>query len=164
MKGPLCEECIKSGVLCEECNRKLKSKEISDLDIQLARLLHKYERRDLIRGATFERAYLIENLVVIATKGRVGTLVGRGGRVVRMLSRELNKKVRIVGISSMKNTLADLVAPARIQGINIVYKPGGEETKVIISREDKYKLIAPRETLEKAANILSDRVIVLEVK
>ncbi len=164
MKGPLCEECIKSGVLCEECSKKLENKEISELDIEVARLLYKLEKRDLVRGASFERAHLIGNLIVISTKGRVGTLVGKGGRVVRLLSHELNKKVRVVSVSNMKSMLADLISPAKIQGINIVYKPSGEQTKVIISHEDKYKLIAPRETLEKAANLLSDRTIVLEVK
>ena len=77
MKGPLCEECVKSGVLCEECSQKLESKEISELDIEVARLLYKLEKRDLVRGASFERAHLVGNLIVITTKGRPSTVWAR---------------------------------------------------------------------------------------
>lgn len=164
MKAPICERCIKSGILCEECEQKVSSKEISELDIRIARTLQKLEDRDLLRGATFERAYEVDNLIIITTKGKVGALVGRGGRVVRLLSKEFNRKVRIINTTSTKSTLQDLVAPARIHGINIIYKPDGEQTKAIISREDKYKLIAPSVTLEKAANLISDKTIVLEVR
>ncbi|MCK4327890.1 MAG: transcription elongation factor NusA [Candidatus Diapherotrites archaeon] len=164
MKGPLCEECVKSGILCDGCAEKQRNGEIGELDIQLARLLQKLEQRDLVRGASFERIFDINGLLVITTKGKVGPLVGKGGRVIRLLSKEFNRKVRVVSTLDDKTALRDLVAPARIQGINIVYKPGGEETKAIISREDKYKLITNLETLQKAANTIMDKAVVLEVK
>ncbi|MFC2174321.1 transcription elongation factor NusA [archaeon] len=164
MKGPLCEECVKSGNLCEECVDKQQKGELGELDIQLARLLQKLEGRDLVRGANFERVFDVEGLILITTRGKVGPLVGKGGRVIRLLSKEFNKKVRIVSVLDEKTALRDLVAPARIQGINIVYKADGEQTKAIIAREDKYKLIAPLETLQKAANMLSEKAVVLEVK
>lgn len=164
MKGPLCDECARSGILCEECSDKKSRGEISETDIQLAQLIDKLERRGLVHGATFDRAFPVEGLIVITTRGNVGSLVGKKGKVIRLLSKEFNRKVRIINNSDVKTALRDLVAPAKIQGINIVYKPKGDETKVLIAKEDKYKLIAPINTLQKIANQLTDKTVVIEIR
>jgi len=164
MKGPLCDECVRKNVLCGDCSGRLERGEISETDVQLARLLTKLEQKDIVRGAVFDKSFDVDGLIIITTRGKVGPLVGKGGRVIRLLSKEFNRKVRVVNTIDHKTAIADLLAPARIQGMNVVYKPEGEETKVIINKEDKYKLVTNLETIQKAANKLSDKAIVIEVR
>ena len=155
MKAPICEMCMNSGILCTACNQKLEEKKISELDVNLARLLYKMEQKQKIKDPSFTKTFELEELILVITGDNVPNLIGKGGRVVRILSKELGKKVRVINGTSLKAALADLLAPAPIQGINVIYRPEGEVTKVIISEQDTWRLIADIKTLEQAANILA---------
>ncbi|MCD6522519.1 MAG: transcription elongation factor NusA [Candidatus Diapherotrites archaeon] len=161
MKSPICEVCVKSGVLCSACNQKLADGKISENDLRLARLLYKLEEKQLTKNVSFSKTIDIGDMLLVLTEGNVANLIGRGGRIVRLLSKEFDKKVRIINSTDTKRALQDLVAPARVLGINILYTPNGEKTKVIIAKEDEDKLIAPLEVLQKAANALSNKEVVL---
>ena len=45
MRTELCSFCLKSGILCKKCSAKVKSGEISELDLKIARLLLSLERK-----------------------------------------------------------------------------------------------------------------------
>ncbi|MCD6414523.1 MAG: hypothetical protein J7L23_02735 [Candidatus Diapherotrites archaeon] len=155
MQAPICTTCARSGVLCPECRKKLENNEITKLDIELAGLLCKMEDKELIKGeASFERTIAVDSLLLVLTKGDIPTLIGRGGRVVRYLSQNLRKTVRVIKDTDFKTQVMDLIAPARLLGINIVYKPDGDETLIIIPKEDESKLVADLGTIEKAACLL----------
>ena len=164
MKTPLCEACTKSGILCAKCEEKKNAGEISETDVSLAQHLAKLDSRGFIKNASFDKTIDLGSLIIVVTSENVGTLVGRGGRVVRMLSKEMGKKVRIINGKDFKTAIQDLVAPARVTGINIVYATEGEKTKVIIPENDKYRLISDLATIEKAANELSEKTILIELR
>lgn len=165
MQAPICEDCARSGVLCLECKKKLEENKITKTDIELAGLLCKMEDKELVREPSFERTIEVDDLILVLTRGDAANLIGKRGRVVRQLSKSLNKTVRIVKIGDFKTQMMDLLAPARLLGINIVYKPEGEETKLVIPKEDESKLVANIETIEKAACLLSGKeAIRLELK
>ena len=138
---PVCDVCLKSGMLCQGCENKLKSGEISSMDVDIAKLLYKIGNGKL----GFKKTIEIGDVVIIVTdKDQVGKLIGKGGKIVREISKTVGKKVRVVGENTDLNSVAtDILAPARISGINIVYGKDGElKYKIRVRKEDSRRLPA----------------------
>ena len=138
---PVCDVCLKSGMLCQGCENKLKSGEISSMDVDIAKLLYKIGNGKL----GFKKTIEIGDVVIIVTdKDQVGKLIGKGGKIVREISKTVGKKVRVVGENTdLKSVATDILAPARISGINIVYGKDGElKYKIRVRKEDSRRLPA----------------------
>jgi transcription antitermination factor NusA-like protein len=143
---PVCDVCLKSGMLCQGCENKLKSGEISAMDVDIAKLLYKIGDGKL----GFKKTIEIGDVVIIITdKDQVGKLIGKGGKIVREISKTFGKKIRVVGANSdLKSVVTDILAPARISGINIVYEKDGEQKyKIRVRREDSRRLPAKLDIL-----------------
>jgi transcription antitermination factor NusA-like protein len=147
MKLPVCDICAKTGVLCSACESKLSAGSVTEFDVELSRILY-----ELFEGEVgFKRAVDTEDFVVILTdKENVGKIIGKGGAVIRIISKTLGKQVRVVGVGNMEEMIYDFIAPARVRGINKVYKPAGVVTyRVRIDSRDKDKLRINLEGMEK---------------
>lgn len=165
MELPICDVCLQSGMLCKGCENKLKSGEISQLELDIAKIL--YNLGDGQIG--FKRAIDMGSFVIIITeKDQVGKLIGKGGKIVRALSKEIGKKIRVVGAGSdLKSVAKDIISPARISGINVVYGTDGEEKyKIRILKEDARRIPGNMDMLneiiesltgEKTKIVLDDR-------
>ena len=143
---PVCDVCLKSGMLCQGCENKLKSGEITQLDLDIAKLLFKLGEGTL----GFKRTIEIGDVVIIVTdKDQVGKLIGKSGKIVRAISKKVGKKIRVIGEGSdFKEIARDILAPARISGINIVYGKDGEERyKIRVMKEDSRRLPAKLDLL-----------------
>lgn len=165
MKTPICEEDIREGRLCARCEGKMEKGELGRLDFEVARILHRINQRKNITAASFTRCIDLGRMVVILTEGEPGVLIGRNGTVVSELSHALGKRVRIAQSSTdAKKTVEDLLAPARVLGINTAYQQGAEKTKVRIAKESIHSLPADVETLGKAIKTVlrQDVAIVFE--
>jgi transcription antitermination factor NusA-like protein len=133
-------------MLCNGCENKLKSGEISQLELDIAKIV--YNLGDGQIG--FKKAIGTDNVVIIITEqDQVGKLIGKGGKIVRAISKELGKKVRVVGAGSdLKSVAKDMLSPARISGINVVYGKDGEEIfKIRVVKEDARRIPADMEVL-----------------
>lgn len=146
MELPICDVCLKSGMLCQGCENKLKSGEISQLDLDIAKILYRVGDGKIGFKRTVE---IGDVLIIITQKDQVGKLIGKGGKIVREISKTAEKKVRVVGENSdLKAVATDILAPARISGINIVYGTDGEEKyKIRVRREDARRLPAKLDLL-----------------
>ncbi|MGV8144468.1 MAG: KH domain-containing protein [Methanothermobacter sp.] len=136
---PVCDVCLKSGMLCQGCENKLKSGEITQMDLDIAKILYRVGDGKI----GFKKSIEIGDMVIIITeKDQVGKLIGKNGKIVREISRTIGKKVRVVGEKSdLRSVARDILAPARISGINIVYgKDGQEKHKIRVMREDSRRI------------------------
>jgi transcription antitermination factor NusA-like protein len=134
----LCSFCLKSGILCQKCLAKVKSGEISELDLKVARLLMSLEEKyPSIQNVYFHKAIDADGtLAIVVGPGDVPRLLGYGGKIVRALGDETRKNVRILetGVDDRK-FLEDLFAPLSIMTINTIWLPDGStETRVILRR------------------------------
>ncbi len=149
MKTPICDACARGEALCSICQAKLSGGKITKLDIDVAQILCKINETHNLSASSFSRALDLGRVALILTDGEPGLLIGRGGSVVSALSAALGKKVRIVQFSGdLKKSIADIIAPARLLGINSVFVAGGEKLKVRIPRADLRDLPVHIETLE----------------
>lgn len=154
---PICKICLESGFLCQACEKKVKKGEISERDVEIARLLYRLYKKDLVINPSFKKSVETDGYIILLVEGPVAPLIGKGGRVVRLLSKELGKKVRVVDISSgIKKMIEDLVLPARLYGISVVYKPdGNEEYRILLKRNEKRQI--PDEILCKIVEKVSGK-------
>ena len=160
---PICDVCLKSGMLCQGCENKIKSGEITTLDLDIAKLLYKLGEGTI----GFKKTIEIGDVVIIVTdKNQVGKIIGKSGKIVRAISKKVGKKIRVIGEGSdFKEIARDILAPARISGINIVYGTDGEEKyKIRVMKEDSRRLPARLDVLNDIMKQLTHEktVIVLD--
>ena len=138
MKAALCNFCLKSGILCSECRRRLKSGEVSKTDLEIARLLLSLEDKyPSLQNVYFHKAVEANGvLAVLVGQGDVGNLLAFGGKIVRAIGEKIGKRIRVLeqGVGERK-FLEDLFAPLSVITINTIWLPDGTtETRVILRR------------------------------
>ena len=138
MKMGLCSFCLKSGMLCQKCLAKVKSGEISELDLKIARILMSLEEKyPSLQNLYFHKAIDADGtLAIVVGPGDVPRLLGYGGKIVRAIGDETGKNIRVLeyGVDDRK-FLEDLFAPISIMTINTIWLPDGSmETRVILRR------------------------------
>lgn len=138
MKTVLCSFCLKSGILCQKCSARVKSGEITELDLRIARfLLSLEEKYPSLQNVCFHRAFDVDKtLALVVGTGDVPRLLGHGGKIMKALGEETGRNIRILeqGVDDRK-FLEDLFAPLSILTINTIWLPDGTtETRVILRR------------------------------
>jgi len=134
----LCSFCLKSGILCQKCLAKVKSGEISELDLKIARVLLSLEEKyPALQNVYFHKTIDTDRtLAIVVGPGDVPRLLGYGGKIIKALSEETGKSIRVLeyGVDDRK-FLEDLFAPLSIMTINTIWLPDGStETRVILKR------------------------------
>ena len=160
MNTPLCNFCIKSGILCQKCQDKVKSGEISETDIQVAKLLLKLEEKHpSLQNVYFHNAYDVDNiLAIVVGQGNLPKLLGSGGKIMRDISESTGKKIKVLEKKGeIRKFLEDLFAPITITTINKIWLPDGStETRVILaghSRRLPMKVSALKELAKRVRGI-----------
>ena len=152
MKTLICDPDLRREALCSECRKKLEQGKLSMLEIEVSRKLYRLNKKffflDLELKGVVE---LNDEVVVLLCTGKLGQIIGRGGRTIAELGKELGKKCRVIEKGSDKKKMVQDLAGdnVRVIGINKIFNMGNLEYSVVINREDETKLISSRENLEK---------------
>ena len=135
---PICDICAKTGVLCGACETKLEKGEITPLDVELSGILYNLGEGEV----GFEKAIDTgDNVIIVTDKEAVGKVIGKSGNNIKKLSKQLGKKVQVIGTGKLGELIDDFMAPTRVLGVNTVFKPDGSTVqKVRISKMEKDKL------------------------
>ncbi len=156
MKLPICLVCLKSGILCPSCQEKVDRGEITQLDIEIAKHLVKLEKKfPALKNATFFKAFDVDRMLIVLVKSDGKIMRPLWNRISRILGHTLKKPVRIIEkTSSIRQIAEQILSPAKVLGVNIVWLPdGSRENYIKISRMDLRRL--PFE-LEKAEKVISE--------
>lgn len=140
---PVCYFDLRSGILCPRCEAKLRSGEITKLDVEVARLLVNIESRlPQLQKASFIRAVDAEEYVfIVVGRGDLAKLNPIIGELRRILSDKLGKPVIIIeNQTDLRLLLEDLLSPLRIVGMNTVWIPDGTREIHIIVSGSKHSL------------------------
>jgi len=165
-KAPICNFCIKTGILCPDDTRKLKEGAISELDVETSIRLGKLvERSAVLNNVTLVKALEVDGeLVLLLEKGDVAKLKAFP-ETIGLIERSLGRKVWFLesGVTDRK-LLEDLFYPIRIVAVNILWLPDGSKlTKVILPLSKKLaneKLNL--DLIKKVAKVISDLDIIVE--
>ncbi|QGA80295.1 transcription elongation factor NusA [Candidatus Nanohalobium constans] len=151
MKAPICNVCLKSDVLCSNCEEKLENGEINELEIQISRKLKELsDEYGSLRDSEILHVYDTENVVVIVTaEGDGAKVVGRSGEIVKKVAEEIDKSIRVVEKSENdREVIKGLLSPAEIESVNTVFTPDGEHQKIVVDEEYKGKINMSNEEFE----------------
>lgn len=137
MKTPLCTFCIKSGILCQRCQEKVRTGEITATDVDVARLLLKLEGKyPILKKTSFYNAYEVDDvLAIIVGSGDLHRILSDGGGMMREIAENTGKRTRILEKKGdTREFFETLFAPTAITSINKIWLPDGSmETRVILS-------------------------------
>jgi len=149
MITPICKSCAWAKTLCPQCSQELNSGNISNLDVEISRILYRINETHNISRASFCKSINFSNVVVILTDCEPGLLIGKRGIVVSAISHALNRRVRILRKDSdVKRLISDLISPAKLVGINSVYSNKSEKFKIRIQNDPKSPLYLDVPTLQ----------------
>ena len=139
MKTELCQFCLRSGILCSKCKKKVEKGEISQLDLEIARLLLSIEDKyPSLQDVYFHKSIDADNVLAILVKrGDIAKMLSYGGKIIKVLEKKTKKSVRLLEHNTdERKFLEDLFAPLSILTINKIWLPDGTtETKVILKRK-----------------------------
>lgn len=153
MKYPLDRICVKSGVLCPSCQRKVEEGVVREDEIPVMRVLMDLEEKlKFLRKGSYSKTYRLRDRLIVMI--RDGFEPEEIDELERELSQALNTRVKVVvEAGDSKRLIEQLIAPASLIGVNQVWLPGGTEIlNVRISRRDRRILEKSREEYE---NLLS---------
>jgi len=141
VKAALCNFCLKSGILCSKCQGKLKSGEVSEVDLEIARsLLSLEDKYPSLQDVYFHKAVEANGvLAVLVKRGDMSRLLGYGGKIIKALSEKTGKTIRVLEHGGDdRKFLEDLFAPLSILTINTIWLPDGTtETRVILRKRGR---------------------------
>jgi len=157
--------CLKSGILCQGCEIKLKEGKISELDIKISRLLFELAQKHRgLEKINFKRAIDTSDLIVlIVGRGEIRFVVGKGGKVIRALESRLRTKTRVIEEGTETRKLAqDILTPAKVLGVNVLYAGGKEEHHVRVPRPHLKRLPASIRGIQSVLARLTNKNITVE--
>lgn len=141
MKTELCQFCLRSGMLCPKCKKKLEKGEISELYLEIGRLLVSMEEEYPPLQNVFFHKVVESNgvLAIFVGRGDIAKILSYGGKIIKSLERNTKKTVRVLESNSEERKfLEDLFAPMTILTVNRIWVPDGStETRVILKGNER---------------------------
>jgi transcription antitermination factor NusA-like protein len=157
--------CLKSGILCQGCESRLKEGKISKLDAKISRILFELAQKHRgLEKINFKRAIDAGNLIVLVVGwGEIRFAVGRSGKVIRELEGRLQTKIRVVeGDTEARKLAQDILTPAKVLGVNVLYTEGKEKHRVRVPRSHLKRLPASTEDIQAALTKLTNKNIKID--
>jgi N utilization substance protein A len=133
---------LKNDILCNGCAEKVGNEEIKIDEIKMFRRLNEFLKdQKPLKDVEIKRAVGNDILMIITRKDDVSKLIGKEGRMVKKLSKELERPVKIVEKSSdIKDFVKEVFSSVPVLGINVIYKPEGQMYKIRIKKTERTKL------------------------
>ena len=162
MKAPICEICLKNDILCSGCNAKLEEGKITPVDVEVSRKLVKLEEKiPSLKSVELKKVIETRNsYILVVKKGDAPKIIGKRGSVIKKISEVLGKDTRVIEeTKNLEELLQNLVKPANIKGINILYTPEGEIYRVRIPATYRRLIHLSKNDIEVVATLATSRKV-----
>lgn len=149
MKYPLDKICIKSGVFCSSCQRKIEAGVVTEDDIQVLRaLINLEDKLKFLKKGEYVRSISLPEEIIVLLKNNFE--IAELAALEKELSGVMGKKVKVVEYTSdLKKLIEQIIAPASLLGVNKIWLPTGDELiSIRISRRDRKYLAKSKEHYE----------------
>ncbi len=136
MKLPICGFDAKNAVLCPQCEGKVESKEITQVDVDASIILAKIAKsNNKIEDFTMYSCSRVEgNFVLTLAKNDI-MKIRQSRTLYGILQDQFEDKLWLIEAEETdKKFIEDLLFPTKVLSINSVWVPGGvQKTKAVIS-------------------------------
>ena len=134
-KLPICYFDARTGMLCANCEARLRKGEITQADVEASKAVAQLsERIPELGRSTLRRAFEANGSYVLEFEQQDVAMLRSKAEIQTELGAALKGKVWLVGAGSNdRKFLEDVLFPARVLTVNTVWLPdGGKKTKVIV--------------------------------
>ncbi len=102
MKTIIDSFCVKSGIMCRQCEEKIRKGQITKLDLQVIKTLSEFENKyPVLKDIFFHKAKETgETLAILVNKKDMSKILSYGGKIIRELGERTGKKIKILGYGS----------------------------------------------------------------
>jgi len=163
MELPICSFCAKTGMLCTGCQRKLAEGKITQLDVEVSKLLsNMLPKYPSLQSIKISRAVEIGDFIILQVRKKdISDLIRSNNQILNIIEQELGRKFHVIeNTKSERKIIESLFLPVEILGVNKIFVPdGSEEFRVRARQEDAKKLPMTEKSLQDAAYILLGRHI-----
>jgi transcription antitermination factor NusA-like protein len=166
LKTPICTFDAKTGILCDVCENKLESGQITPSDVDGSMILAKLAQSNSeIDKMTLFGSKEIENEVILIFKSSDVRAIRSDKKLFDLIQQSFKKNVWIVeSDSNDRRFLENLFYPVGIDNINFIWLPDGKKLTRVLIDIKKIKNVKEK-TLESIKKIsLSIRKIELIVE
>ena len=149
---PACQTCVNSGFLCNSCEQKLNTGELTEFELELAKsllTLEEQEKFTFLKDISFYKAIDFEDVVILVL-GRKDKL-----RITQELinwikeTYEIDKLIFIEKTNKPRPVIEALIAPSKLISLNEIFLATGDiEFKAVIRSQDKEEILFTKEELE----------------
>jgi len=149
VRYPLDKICVKSGILCPSCQRKVDSGLVGRYEIPIMKAMMELEEElKELRKGEYVKAYEVSNMVIVLVKDSFEPIEIE--KIVKELSMKLRRKVKVINYGSDRRALVEqIIAPATLLGLNTLWLPDGSEQVIVrIPRRDQRFIGGRRRALE----------------
>jgi transcription antitermination factor NusA-like protein len=153
LKLPICNFDARTGILCANCESRLRKGELTRADVEASKALSKLaENLQELNRATLRRASEVGGTYVLEFEQQDLRPLRTNPAIYRELEGALKGKVWVVGSGgSERKFLEDVFFPAKVLTINTVWLPdGGKRTKVIVPEKRSERRIGDFDKLREA--------------
>ncbi len=158
MKLPIDEMCAKSGVLCPKCQRLVREKKVTSLEVELSKLIaNTVAKNKKYRNLELYRVLRLKNAAILLIKsGQKELYTDPSVSLINVISDKLGTDIVLLEkTKDTKKLVETIVAPATPISITKVFiPPFGEEEYVIKIPKEQKNLV--RFSSEEVAEIMKN--------
>jgi transcription antitermination factor NusA-like protein len=140
LKSPICSFDAKSGVLCKNCEAKLKAGSITEDDIDAAKkLIGLADRDQQINKFTLVRGTRVHGDFVLVLRGPDVSVLRANKALASKIEKEMGQKVWFIETeASDRRFIENLFHPAKVLSVNFFWLPEANKlTRVIVAGDAK---------------------------
>ncbi|MHA1952425.1 MAG: hypothetical protein ACW96U_00575 [Candidatus Heimdallarchaeaceae archaeon] len=159
MKLPICLIDAQTNTLCRKCKQLYREGKISDIDIELSRILLDLSKGNKnLKDIAFYSSFELEDVVIIVTRKQDVALL-TNPELLKMIEQAVNKEIRFLErTNDPKKLVESLLHPIPVVNVTTLYLPPFSEKEYKIEIDKKYKneLPIPEEVIVQTVSSVLD--------
>jgi transcription antitermination factor NusA-like protein len=166
LKSPICSFDAKSGVLCRNCEAKLKQGSITQDDIDATKKLSGLADHDpQINKFTLVRGTRVHGDFVLVLRGSDVSALRANKELASKIEKEMGQKVWFIeSEASDRRFIENLFYPTKVLSVNFFWLPEANKLTKIIVAEDAKSASVNIEKVQKIAKAVRNIELLVEVK
>ena len=151
---PACLTCVNSGFLCNSCQDKLDSGELTEFELDLARDLTELEENHqneygFLRDVSFHKAIDYEDVVIMIVGNNDKLRISQELLDWIKETYEIETIILVEKAKKIRPVVESLITPSKVLSINEIFLATGDiQFKAVLKKSDKDKILFTGEELE----------------